>query len=68
MFAQISEPAGGIAAWVIKLIVVVAVVVIGWIILTKAIGFQPPPWLVQIFWIVVAVVVAIIAIKIVLSL
>ncbi len=52
----------GIVGWVILLIIVVAVVAIGLIFLRVA-GIQVPQWAWQVFWIVVAAVVCILAIK-----
>lgn len=55
-----------IANLVIIAIVIAAVIGIGMIAI-RAAGLQIPPWVIQIFWIVVVVVVAIFAIKLVMG-
>ena len=57
----------GIVGMVITAIVIIAIVAIAYIIITQGFGFPIPPWAIKVFWIVVAVFVAILAIKLVLS-
>jgi hypothetical protein len=70
VFAQAVRPAlwgltiGELVMW---LIVVAAVLTVGWIIMTKAFGIQPPPWFVHILWVLVAAFVGVVAIKLLLS-
>lgn len=66
MSLLLAQAAGGLVHWIVIAIVVVAVVAIFYVAM-KAMGMQPPPWVIQIFWIVVIAVVAIVAIKFLLS-
>lgn len=54
---------GDLVKWAI---IVCAVVAIAWIAF-KAMGVQPPAWAIQIFWVVVIAFVALIGIRIVMS-
>jgi hypothetical protein len=57
----------GIAHWIIIAIVIAAAVGILYVAM-RQFGVEPPSWAVQIFWICVVAVVAIVAIKFVMSL
>ncbi len=48
---------------VIRIIVITAIVAIAYIVMVKVFKIAPPEWLVQILWIVLGVVVAVVAIK-----
>lgn len=66
-FLLAQHPIGGIASWgivewIIAIIILCGIVGIAWIVL-RVIGVSPPGWLIQILWIIVAVVVGILAIK-----
>ncbi len=52
----------GIVEWIIAIIVICGIVGVAWIVL-RVIGVSPPAWLIQILWILIAVVVGILAIK-----
>lgn len=68
MFADIFVwPPGSIAGFLIWLIIVCAAIGIAFVAM-RVIGVQPPAWAIQIFWIVVVAVVAILAIRFVASL
>lgn len=67
LFSQIAVSGGGIIRLIVIAIVVIAVIAIFWVFV-RASGVAIPPWLVQIFWIVLAAVVAILAIYAVVSL
>lgn len=58
---------GSIAYWVICAIVIAAVIAIG-IVVTRQMGISIPPWIVSIFWIIVAAAVGIVAIRFLLQL
>lgn len=66
MFAQALNVPGGIPGMVIWLIVICGVIGIG-LVVVRACGIKIPGWVIQIFWIVIVVVVAIFAIKLILS-
>jgi hypothetical protein len=61
LFAQ-AGMAASIAHWIVILIVVGGIIGIGFIIIRQA-GINIPPFVIQIFWIVLACVVGVIAIK-----
>ncbi len=48
---------------VIRVIVITAIVAIAYIVMVKVFKIAPPDWLLQILWIVLGVVVAVVAIK-----
>lgn len=56
----------GIGDFLIAVVIVCGAVAVAYIA-CKAMGVMPPPWLIQIFWIVLIVVVAIFAIRLILS-
>lgn len=58
----------GLVDVLLVFVVVVAACAIAWVILTKAMGVVVPAWLIQVFWILVAVFVFVIAVKLLLSL
>ncbi len=63
---------GGMAAWglvdmIVAIIIVAACVGVLYVVL-GVFGFKVPPWVITIFWIVVAAVVAIMAIRFIASL
>ena len=55
-----------VGEFVIWALVIAAIIAIGFIA-SRAMGVSPPPWLVQILWIVVILIVAIFAIRFVMS-
>ena len=57
----------GIGEFVIWAVIVAGVIAIG-IVVMNELGYRPPPWAVKIFWIVVLIVVAILAIRFVMTL
>lgn len=67
LFALAPLAAWGIVEWVIAIIIIAAVIGIMFVAL-RQFGVSIPPFVVQIFWIVVCAAVAIVAIRIVLSL
>ncbi len=56
----------GIGEFVIWAIIVAGIVAIG-VIIMKALGYSPPPWATQIFWVVIMIFVAIFAIRLIMS-
>ncbi len=58
----------GLKRWLITILIVVAACMVFWVIVTKGMGWVPPPWFMQVVWIVVALLVGIIAISIIFSL
>ncbi len=69
MFAIFSGPMGswGLVDWVIAIIIAAAVIGIMYV-LAGVFEIQIPPWLIKIFWIVVACVIGIGAIRFIASL
>ena len=57
----------GLAQIVLAVIIIAALIAIC-VVAVRGMGLTIPPWAVQIFWIVVIAIVAIVAVKIVLSL
>jgi hypothetical protein len=55
-----------IATWVMLAIIIGAVIAIGYVIL-RQMGIAVPPWAVTVFWIFVAAIVGILAIKLLLQ-
>ena len=69
LFAQFARPLSwGLGELVIALIIFGAIVAIAYVILRHAMGVTIPQWLINVFWIVVAAAVGIIAIRFLLSL
>ena len=68
VLAELNLRAWGFGDILVAVIVFFAVVAIAYLIITKGFGMTIPAWLVQVFWIVIAAVVGILAIRIVLSL
>lgn len=68
LFGQLRGGTMSLEGILIGVLVFIAVVAIAYIIITKAFGVTIPQWLIQVFWIVVAVAIGVIAIKFVLSL
>jgi hypothetical protein len=66
LLLQIALPTT-LGGWLITILIVAGVCGVFWIIIRQT-GWNPPPWLVNVFWIVVAVVVGVLAIKFLLSL
>lgn len=64
LLAQVS--AGGIAYWAIILIAIAGIIGIVLVIVRQA-GVTIPPFIIQILWIILAVVVGILAIKFIMS-
>jgi len=52
---------------VIGILIIVGVLVIGYLVLTKGMGITIPDWVRQVFWVVLAVFIGVIAIKILVS-
>jgi len=69
MLAQAVGPIAtwGLIQWIVALIIICGIIAIMYIIL-GVLGYTIPPWVIRIFWICVAVVVAIFAIKFLASL
>jgi hypothetical protein len=69
MLAIIAQAglAATLGGWIIVAIVVAAIVAI-LLVFVRASGIGVPPWVVQILWIILAAALAILAIKLVLSL
>jgi hypothetical protein len=61
MLTAVLIPGGiaGLAIWIILVAAIAAIVVIA----CKAMGVAIPPWVVQVFWVLVIAVVCIVAIK-----
>lgn len=57
----------GLGELLVTVVVVAALIAVVWIAL-RAFGMSPPPWAVQILWVVVIAVVAVVAIRFLLSL
>lgn len=57
-----------LAGLAIRIIIVVGILAILYIVLTKVAGIQIPPYVIQIFWIVVAITIAVFAIAFLASL
>jgi uncharacterized protein (DUF983 family) len=72
LLAQVARPilpwGWGFAELAIAVIIIAGIVAIAWVILVKAMGITPPPWFVNVLWIVLAVFVGILAIRIIASL
>lgn len=58
--------AGGLGYWLILAIVVAGLIAIAVVVL-KQLGVSFPPWVIQIFWIVLTVIVGVVALKILIS-
>lgn len=58
---------GGLGGTLIAVVVIAAAIAIAFVAM-KAYGFSPPPWVVQMFWIVVVAFVAVLCIRILFSL
>lgn len=56
-----------VGEFVVWAVIIAGIVAIG-VIAMRAMGVAPPPWAVQIFWVVVIVIVAILAIRFVMTL
>ena len=56
-----------LAFWAIAILIICGIVGVLYVIL-KVIGVQPPPWLIQILWIILAVVIGCVAIAFLASL
>ncbi len=66
MFAHVTAGGYSLVHLVIVAIIVCGVVAVG-VIVIRAMGLNIPAWVVQIFWVVVAVVVGILAIHVIVS-
>lgn len=58
----------GIIDFIILLIILAAVVAVAVVVIRYGFGINIPPWVVKVFWIVVAAVVAIVAIRVLVAL
>lgn len=67
MILALAYPPATPVDWAIWVVIIAAIVGIV-IVAMRVFGVQPPPWAVQIFWIVVAACVAILAIRFVANL
>jgi hypothetical protein len=67
LLALAPVAAWGLVDWVICIIIVAAVIAVMYVALNQF-GITIPPWAVRIFWILVVAVVAILAIRFLLSL
>jgi uncharacterized protein (DUF983 family) len=59
--------AGTVGYWAIVLIVIAGIIAVVLVIL-RAAGIQVPSWLVMVLWIILAVVVGVLAVRLILSL
>lgn len=58
---------GAIGGWAIVLLIIAGIVAVA-LIAMRAIGVQPPSWVVQILWVLLIVCVGVVAIKFLMSL
>jgi amino acid transporter len=64
LFASIIDTVG---FWAVAVLIVCGIVAIAYIIL-RVLEVQPPPWLIQILWVIVAIVIGVLAIGFLVSL
>lgn len=63
--AQIAAGYSLVHLLIIAIIVIACIAV--FVVVTRAMGWSPPPWVAQVFWIVLAAVVGILAIHVIVS-
>lgn len=68
LLAQTAFGTTGIVSWVIWIIIIAAVIAVGYIILTYAFKVTIPPWIPMILWVLLGAAVAILAIRFLVSL
>ncbi len=56
-----------IAHVVIAAIVICGAIAIGYIIITEGMGIAVPPWVKKVLWIIIAVIIGVVAIKIIIE-
>lgn len=72
LLAQVARPilpwGWGFAELAIAVIIIAGIVGIVWVVLVKGMGIVPPSWFVTILWIMLAVFVGVLAIRVIASL